>query len=460
MKKHQVLTGTLILSAAGLLSRLIGFLYRIYLSRTFGAQAVGVLQMTAPVTSMVMAVSCSGIQTALSKRIAELDSSQKQLKRTCLLVSLFLSGSLSTIFALLVRHFSTVLANGYLQEPQTEPLLNILAISFPLAAVHSCFTGYWLGQQKARMPAVCQLTEQMVRVGTVILLCELTKANGDVVSLCFAVIGSAAGEFASVCICLFSAQLSRSRTLQISSENFHYSTGKTESVNAPAAALSSGLHQTILCAQNILAMAAPLSLNRLALNFLQSVEAVRIPLSLRIYGFTDAEALTIYGILSGIALPVLFFPGALIGPFCQMLLPTVSRAHSSRDYTRIRSITINAGFILVFLGVFCSLTLFLFADFIGTVIFKEPLAAAYIRSLCLICPLLYLNQVLSGILQGLGDAFGIFFVNTLSVFIRLCFVFFGIPQIGIRGYFYGLLIAQLSAAVLFLYKCLKQCQNT
>ncbi len=454
MKKHPVLTGTLILSGAGLLSRLIGFLYRIYLSRTFGAQAVGVLQMTAPVTAMVMAVSCSGIQASLSKRIAELPGNKPRMKRTYLLVSLFISVSLSSIFALTVRHFSNALANEYLKEQQTEALLNILALSFPLAAIHSCFSGYWLGQQKARMPAVCQILEQTVRVITVILLCESAKTGAGTVSLHFAVIGSAAGEFAAVCVCLIYARFALSGSLRMSEKQCLHP-GPDSTVSR-----CSDLRQAVICAHNLLSMAAPLSLNRLALNFLQSVEAVRIPLSLRLYGCTDTEALTIYGILSGIALPVLFFPGAFIGPFGQMLLPTVSQASSRRDYTKIRAIIINTGFILVFLGVFCSLTLFLFADFIGNVIFKEPLAAGYIRSLCLICPLLYLNQILSGILQGLGDAFGVFFINILSVFARFCFVFFLIPQIGIRGYFYGLLFAQLTAALLFLYKCLKPCQNT
>ncbi|MCD7864288.1 MAG: oligosaccharide flippase family protein [Lachnospiraceae bacterium] len=445
MKKHPILTGTLILSAAGFLSRLIGFLYRIYLSRTFGAQAVGVLQMTAPVTAMVMAVSCSGIQTALSKRIAELDDSQQRLKKSYLLASLFISVSISTILALFIRHYSSALANGYLQEAQTEALLNILAISFPLSAVHSCFAGYWLGQQKAKMPAFCQLFEQLVRVTTVIFLCEFSKAGGSAVSLRFAVIGSAAGEFVAVCACLFCAIFGGSNSLQISKREYL----QPEHSHTPIVSHMEHLQPFRFCMRNLFSMAAPLSLNRLSLNFLQSVEAVRIPLSLRLYGCTDAEALTIYGILTGIALPVLFFPGAFIGPFSQMLLPTVSQAHSRKEYGRIRTIMINTSFILVFLGVFCSLALFLFADFLGNVIFQEPLAAGYIRSLCLLCPLLYLNQVLSGILQGLGDAFGVFFINTFSVFLRLCFVFFSIPQIGIRGYFYGLLFAQLSAAVFF-----------
>ena len=47
--KHPVLTGTAILTCAGILSRLIGFFYRIFLSRTIGAQGLGIYQMIVPV---------------------------------------------------------------------------------------------------------------------------------------------------------------------------------------------------------------------------------------------------------------------------------------------------------------------------------------------------------------------------------------------------------------------------
>ncbi|MCD8380314.1 MAG: oligosaccharide flippase family protein [Lachnospiraceae bacterium] len=410
--------------------------------------------MTAPVTAMVMAISCSGVQTALSKRIAELPDSQRRLKRTYLIVSLFFSTGLSVLLALLVLVYSNFLTNEYLKEPQTEALLKIMALSFPPAAIHSCFAGYWLGQQKARFPAFCQLIEQIVRVGTVIILCESAKVHGTDISLQFAVIGSVAGELAAVCVCLLCALLVGVFTPRLSGLQ------STDKIHSSRLMNTGALHNITFCTGQLFSMAIPLSLNRLAMNFLQSVEAVRIPLSLRLFGYSDTEALTIYGILTGIVLPVLFFPGAVIGPFNQMLLPTVSQAHGRKDYTKIRTITLNTSFILVFLGVFCSLTLFLFSDFLGNRVFQEPLAAGYIRSLCLICPLLYLNQILSGILQGLGDAFGVFFINTFSVFVRLCFIFFYIPQIGIRGYFYGLLFSQLAAAVFFLYKCLKLCRNT
>ena len=65
--KHPVLTGTAILTCAGTLSRLIGFFYRIFLSRTIGAQGLGIYQMIFPVYAFCLSGGTAGIQSALSR---------------------------------------------------------------------------------------------------------------------------------------------------------------------------------------------------------------------------------------------------------------------------------------------------------------------------------------------------------------------------------------------------------
>ena len=72
--KHSVpafIKGTLILTAAGLISRLIGFFYRIYLSRCFGEENIGIYQLITPVISLGFSLCAAGYQTAVSKLAAE-----------------------------------------------------------------------------------------------------------------------------------------------------------------------------------------------------------------------------------------------------------------------------------------------------------------------------------------------------------------------------------------------------
>lgn len=48
--KNQVIQGTLILTIAGFITRLIGFVYRVYLSDTIGSRLLGVYQLIFPVS--------------------------------------------------------------------------------------------------------------------------------------------------------------------------------------------------------------------------------------------------------------------------------------------------------------------------------------------------------------------------------------------------------------------------
>lgn len=102
--KHPVLTGTAILTCAGILSRLIGFFYRIFLSRTIGAQGLGIYQMIFPVYAFCLSGVTAGIQSALSRCCSAALSKGNPRKGWVF----FLSGSgLSVGLSLIVSFFCT-----------------------------------------------------------------------------------------------------------------------------------------------------------------------------------------------------------------------------------------------------------------------------------------------------------------------------------------------------------------
>lgn len=87
----------------------------------------------------------------------------------------------------------------------------------------------------------------------------------------------------------------------------------------------------------------------------------------------------------------------------------------------------------------------------GTELFHSELAGHFIVTLGFICPFLYLDTTLSSILQGLGMAGRIFFSNVVCLLIRLLFVFFAIPVIGMQGYLWGILVSQLVLAGIYFF---------
>ena len=66
--KNSLVSGTIILTLSGLLSRVIGFFYRIYLSQHFGEEGMGIYQLTGPILGLTYALCISGIQSAIAKQ--------------------------------------------------------------------------------------------------------------------------------------------------------------------------------------------------------------------------------------------------------------------------------------------------------------------------------------------------------------------------------------------------------
>ena len=108
------------------------------------------------------------------------------------------------------------------------------------------------------------------------------------------------------------------------------------------------------------------------------------------------------------------------------------------------------------LGLLCTVMLLLSGSFIGNRIFKNSLSGTFILTLSWICPFLYLGSTLNSIFHGLGKPLTTLLLNLSACGIRILFIFFLIPAVGIRGYLTGLLVSQIvscSAALFLLYRC-------
>ncbi|MEG1294039.1 MAG: oligosaccharide flippase family protein, partial [Clostridium sp.] len=322
MKKNPLITGTLLLTAAGFLSRILGFFYRIFLSRAIGAEGLGIYQMIFPIHGIAFALCAGPIQTSISRLAAANTNKAKNTFRTGLIISL----CFSFIIAIVIRQFASFISEHILLEPLCAPLLPVMALSIPFSAVHACICGYYYGLKKTVVPALSQLVEQMIRIGAVLLIARVSATNGHSISVTLAVWGMLIGEIASAA---FSFLI--------------YSFTAPEETNtvffSPAAPL--------------MAMALPLMGNRLILNCLQSMEAIFVPNKLLAFGLTGSEALSTYGVLTGMALPFIFFPSAITNSLAVILLPTVSEAEASGDHQKIERTIAMALRYSMYMGILC-----------------------------------------------------------------------------------------------------------
>lgn len=422
-RKQVLIKGAFILTVTGFITRLMGFFYRIFLSHTFGEEGVGLYQLIFPVYALGFSLTSAGIELALSRSVARcLAKKQPHKAQELFYTSLLLASGASLIVMVLVQRHAHFLAGHFLFEPRCEELLLILSYVFPFAALHSSVCGFYLGMKKTKIPAISQLIEQTVRIGSVYLLYYAGLRQNTPFGIPVAVAGLIAGEVFSSFYCL--KVLSRTEYFSFSARSFFCAFRKN--------------------VRSILALSLPLTGSRVMLNLLQSIEAVSIPVQLQAYGMSVKNSLSTYGVLTGMALPCILFPSAITNSVSTMLLPTVAEIQAMDDQKNLSSLVRKVVLSCLLLGGACCAFLLIFGQWIGLFFFHSRLAGKFIITLAWMCPFLYTNNTLISILNGIGKTNLSFFINAASLGIRIISVLLSIPRIGIYGYLSGLLISQLS----------------
>lgn len=443
-KRHPLLIGTAVLTLTGFITRIIGFFYRIYLSRLFGEEGMGIYQLVNPVLSLSFSLTAAGYQTAISKFVAERAVKDQSASFKPVFAGLSISLPLSLFCSAVVYSLSDFIAIHMLLEERTASMLRILSFSIPLSAVHACINGYFYGRKKTGVPAVTQLLEQITRVTCVYMISSYAASKGCAPSINVAVFGLAAGEFVSMLISVVSIYC-----CLVAAERFPKSYMLKDSAHRQA---------MLPVYLSILGMALPLTANRIILNILQSIESVSIPACLKTYGYDTTTALSVYGVLTGMAMPFIFFPNAITGSVSVLLLPMISENYAIGNMKAVKEAAVRTIKYCFLLGFVCMAVFLLLGGWAGRRLFNSPLAGHFIRTLSFLCPFLYLDTTLSSILQGLGMAGRIFVLNVISLLVRLAFVFLAVPHFGITGYLWGILCSQILLSILYLL-CLYRFAN-
>ena len=414
--RHKLFRNAAILTVAGFISRIFGFLFRIFLSRSFGEESVGLYQMIFPLYILCLSLSTAGLQTAVSRITAEKTTlGHNKEADGVLTAALCLAVVISLIEILVIQDQAGSIAGSLFGDDRCMELILIISYALPFAAVHSCICGRSLGLGDTMLPAASQLIEQCVRILTVVLLWIFLRTCGLTPSIRLAAAGVVAGEMAAALFTVRGLRLQRPGRAGI---------------------------------RELFAFSAPLTANRTALTLLQSIEAVSIPASLIRYGMSATEAVSLYGVLTGMALPCILFPSALTGSVGTVLLPAVSAASTSGNRHSVFLLLRKAIVSCFSLGLACCLFFLLFGKMIGRFLFHSADAGRFIITLAWICPFLYVNSSLLNAVNGYGRTGTSFLISMSGLLIRIAGVFLAVPKFGIQGYLWALLGAQLCTTVL------------
>ncbi|BCJ94831.1 polysaccharide biosynthesis protein [Anaerocolumna cellulosilytica] len=432
--KSNLIKGTLVLTLAGVITRLIGFFYRIFLSNSMGPEVLGIYQLVFPVYGICFTIFASGIQTAISTLVAnELGQKHYVGISKVLKKGILMSVSTALVLSFLTYRYSDFLAISVLREANCVSSIKLLALAFPFCGITSCINGYYYGLKKAGVPAATQLLEQIVRVITVFFLAGYA-GNGDIkVTSDLAVLGLVIGEFASQLYNIGSMYFNRT------SKEINALAEASEKHNVQNTCEKESKSLTL----QLFKISLPLTANRLLISILHSVEAILIPSMLKLYGLSSSEALSIYGVLTGMSVPFIMFPSAITNSLSVLLLPTISEAQSSKNTDMIKKTTSISIKYSLLIGIISSGLFISFGQELGNIVFHNKMAGSFLTTLAWLCPFLYITTTLSSIINGLGLAHLTFINSVVGLSVRILMILYFVPKQGITGYLTCLLVSQL-----------------
>ena len=434
IKRKSIITGALMLTAAGLVTRVLGFVYRIYMSNTIGAEGMGLYQLIMPAYSLAWSIACSGFTTTISKIVAQENAAQEYGNMgRALKQALAITGIIAGVLTCAFFFGADAIGLMIFHDTRTVMPIRILSAAIPFMTAGSCIRGYFLGLRETTEPALGQVLEQCVRMGVIYAIAPLFVPRGLEYACAAAVVGIVAGE----CIAFFFSSFS-----YVSFKRKHHL------VKPPT---KSSAHMLTL----LVSMALPLTANRITGSFLSMWENTLIPQKLREFGMTQTEAISAYGRITGMALPLIFFPSALLTALAVTLVPAISEAIAADNHARIRATAAKSILFTNIIG-FCATALFLvLPDELGQVIYRQDLGSL-LFFLGILCPFWYVNIPLGGILNGLGKQRFIFRNSLLSSAVNIGFVYFFVPRYGIAAFLAGWFLSLLGVTLVSLREIKKE----
>jgi stage V sporulation protein B len=186
----------------------------------------------------------------------------------------------------------------------------------------------------------------------------------------------------------------------------------------------------------LISTSAPLTLNRVTGSLLSSFENILIPQKLVLYGLSQTEAISSFGQVTGMTMPLIYFPSAFLISLSISLVPAISEDFAFNNIKKINYTVSKTLLFAAITGIGAACVFTVFAKELGLVIFKQDLSGQLIL-FSFMCPFLYIQLVLSGILNGLGYQLFLFKNSLIASFINIACVYLLVPIYGISGFIFG-----------------------
>lgn len=388
---EKFLRGTMILTIASFVVKVIGSLNWIFVSRILGGEGIGLYQMAFPIYFFAMTVSQAGVPVAISiitaERVALNDIFGAKRVFRIAMGLMFVTG---IIFSVLTYFSASWLIEWQLiRDARAYMSVVVLAPTVFFVTFLAASRGYLQGWQRMTPTAVSQIVEQIFRVIVMIVLAYLMLPYGLDYAAAGASLGALAGAVTGLIVLVY----------------FHIKLNK-EIENKYGANLQptpeTANESTFSIIKRMFKLALPVSAASIMLPVVSNLDLMIVPQRLEVAGYSVPQATELFGYLNGMAVPLINLATILTASLAVSIVPAISEARTLKQTDKIFLLTASGVRISNFVCFPAFVVVFFLATPISSLIYNAPGAGDAVMISAVSIILLGLHQVSTGVLQGLG----------------------------------------------------------
>jgi len=413
MKKEKFIKSTIILIIGGFLTKILGMVIKIIMTRIVGIEGIGLYMLIFPTFALFMTISQLGFPVAISKLVSEDKYNNKNIVFSIIPFSLILNIILMIVIILI----APILANDLLKDPRCYYPILAIGLVLPFDSLSSILRGYFFGKQRMVPHVVSNITEQITRL----ILISITIPTLLDKSLVFAVSGlilvNVISELMSSLVLFFFLP----KKFHIKKEDI-----KPEPLNIKA----------------VLDISLPTTGSRIIGSIGYFLEPIVLTFVLLKVGYDNTYIVREYGIISGYVMPLLLLPSFFTNAISQALLPIVSRAYAENKKKYIKRKIKQAIMFSLLIGIPATILFEIIPEIPLKFIYNTTEGLSYIRFLAPICLIQYIQAPLSSSLDAIGKSKINMNTTIIGISIRIIsLLVFSAFKIGIWGLILGISIS-------------------
>lgn len=403
--KEKFIKSTIILLIGGFLTKLLGMIIKIIMSRMIGTEGLGLYMMILPTFSLFIGISQFGMPIALSKLIAENTKNNKKLFFSIIPITLLVN----LILIIIIILGAPILSQNLLHNKNTYYGILAIALVIPFTSISSICRSYFFGKERMFPHVISNLLEDVVRLTLMIIGIPLFIDKGIQYAVCFIISSNVISEAASILILFLFLP---------------------KNVKIKANDLRPSKHYI----KESLSIGIPNTTGRLVGSIGYFLEPIILSSTLLFIGYPSSFITTEYGILSGYVMPLLLLPSFFTMAISQALLPVVSREYAHKNLASVKRKIKQAIKFSLALGIPVTILFILFPEFFLQLIYHTTEGATYMRILAPICLFQYIQAPLSSALDAMGKSKDAMVASTLGMIIRTSLLFIlSLLKIGLLG---------------------------